>query len=97
MQISGGSLYIINSNRPTCPVIIQIYPDNLISQYKGVEHDIAFNPSNPASTSFYPGLIQFEVFPTASIIGLQNGAVVTNGFSQTGGSTMLSEPQVVPR
>ena len=58
-----------------------------------MEGYIAFNPSDPASTNFYPGLIQFENSPTAAIIGLQNGAVVTNGFSQTGGSTMLSEPR----
>ena len=43
--------------------------------------------------TYSTGLLQFNSTSDANIIGLQNGAVVTNGFSQTDGSTMLSEPR----
>ena len=95
MQISGGTLQVIQPNCPTCTV----NDLNLSGQsYFTIQHSGAYIPFdiiNPAtSTRFHPGLLQFESSPTAAIIGLQNGAVVTNGFDQTKiGSTMLSEPR----
>jgi hypothetical protein len=94
MQISGGSLYVIRPNCPTCPVNDLNLPGQSYFTISRNGVPISFDITNPATShNFYPGLLQFESSPTAAIIGLQNGAVVTNGFSQTGGSTMLSEPR----
>jgi len=78
MQISGGTLQVIRPN-PT------VFPGN--SRFI-----ISSNGFSDIYT-YYPGLLQFNSTSDTDIIGLQNGAVVTNGFSQTGGSTMLSEPR----
>jgi len=93
MQISGGTLYVINPNCPTCPVNDVNLPGQSYFTIAKSGNLTPFNISDPTSTRFYPGLIQFESSPAAAIIGLQNGAVVSNGFSLTGGSTMLSEPR----
>jgi len=90
MQISGGSLSVINPNPPP--------PTGLLGQsyftiHGSVTGDIPFDGVGGTVLEFYPGLLQFESDSNNGIIGLQNGAVVTNGFSETGGSTMLSEPR----
>jgi hypothetical protein len=84
MQITGGYLQVIPPN-PTDPTLPG--QSNFIIT--------AWNGSNslPYGT-YYTGLLQFNSTSTNEIIALQNGAVVTNGFSDIGsGSTMLSEPR----
>ncbi len=90
MQITGGSLFVINPNPSGTP------GDSYFTIYRSGA-PIDFNPTGPAALKFYPGLVQFEGSPSTAIIGLQNGAVVTNGFSQADDpsepSAMLSEPR----
>ncbi len=77
LQVSGGTLQVINGNS---------------SGSQGQSHfDINYGgtPYGPCHT----GLLEFQSNSNNDIIALQNGAVVTNGFSQTGGSSMLSEPR----
>jgi hypothetical protein len=93
MQITGGPLTIV---RPNCPACSVNNPDLQGQSYFTISKSgtpIPFNIAEPASTRFYPGLLLYESTTAAAIIGLQNGAVVTNGFSETGGSTMLSDPR----
>jgi len=87
MEISGGTLYAINPN------LANQYPGG--SYFSVTENGVPlkFNSTDPASTTFHPGLLEFDSDSYNAIIGLQNGAVVTNGFSQTGGSSMLSGPR----
>jgi hypothetical protein len=91
MQINGGTLFVIRPNAFASPG--QSYFTIHRSEPPPLGVDIPFNSADPLSTKFYPGLIQFESSSATAIIGLQNGAVVTNGFSETGGSNMLSEPR----
>ena len=78
MQITGG--------------YIQVIPPNPTPNLPGNSHfDIS---SSVFSDRYYPGLLQFNSTSVNEIIALQNGAIVTNGFSDIGsGSTMLSEPR----
>lgn len=93
MQITGGTLGVVRPNCPTCSVSDSNLPGLSYFTISKSGTPIPFNIANPSSTRFYPGLLLFESSPTSAIIGLQNGAVVTNGFSETGGSTMLSDPR----
>jgi hypothetical protein len=93
MQITGGTLGVVRPNCPTCSVNDLNLPGQSYFNISKSGTNIPFNIADPGSTRFYPGLLLFESSPTAAIIGLQNGAVVTNGFSDTGGSTMLSDPR----
>jgi len=80
MQIGGGTLQVI---RPNGPIIDPNLPGQ--SNFDITVGGTTYGP-------YYTGLLQFNSTSDIAIIGLQNGAVVTNGFSQTG-STMLSEPR----
>ncbi len=81
MQISGGTLQVIRPN-PT--------GSTLPGGRSYFEITVGGVPNPP----YYTGLLQFNSTSNTDIIGLQNGAVVTNGFSQTvGPSAMLSEPR----
>jgi hypothetical protein len=88
MQISGGNLRVVNPNPSgsgpgDSNFVINVY-----------ESDIAGNSASQViSKRVYPGLLEYSSDSANEIIALQNGAVVTNGFSETGGSTMLSEPR----
>ncbi len=85
MQISGGYLQVIPPNDLLSPV----YDSNL----PGKSNFVITVGGTPPHT-YYTGLLQFNASSTNEIIALQNGAVVTNGFSEVGsGSTMLSEPR----
>lgn len=81
MQIAGGTLQVIRPNGPVSDPNLQ-GQSNFIITVGGT----TYGP-------YYTGLLQFNSTSDIAIIGLQNGAVVTNGFSQTDGSTMLSDPR----
>jgi hypothetical protein len=90
MQVSGGSLSVINPNPPPNPS----GPGNsnfYIAVNKPTAPGVETTVLN-LSPTVYPGLLQYNSDSANEIIALQNGAVVTNGFSE-GGSTMLSEPR----
>jgi hypothetical protein len=89
MQVSGGTLSVIKPNPTGSPG--DSYFTIQRSGAGGVL--IPFDGAGGTEDKFYPGLLQFQSDSYSAIIGLQNGAVVTNGFSQTFGSTMLSEPR----
>lgn len=83
MQISGGTLQVIRPNPPP------------FSTLPGGRSNFIITAAGlPPYGPYYTGLLQFNSTSDTNIIGLQNGAVVTNGFSQTvGPSAMLSEPR----
>jgi hypothetical protein len=79
MQVTGGYL--------------QVIPPNPTPNLPGNSHFIITAGGTPYGP-YYTGLLQFNSTSVNEIIALQNGAVVTNGFSDIGsGSTMLSEPR----
>jgi hypothetical protein len=82
MQISGGNLQVINpsgSGPGSSNFVINIL------QPPAPE-------VNVKNVTVYPGLLAYNSDSANEIIALQNGAVVTNGFSESS-STMLSEPR----
>jgi hypothetical protein len=80
MQIGGGTLQVIRPNPPP------------FSTLPGGRSNFIITVGGVPYPPYYTGLLQFNSTSDIAIIGLQNGAVVTNGFSQEG-STMLSEPR----
>jgi hypothetical protein len=92
MQVSGGTLRVINPNpsppNPLGPGSSKFWINTNVWNYgtSVYETDVG------NSTSLNPGLLEYSANSANEIIALQNGAVVTNGFSE-GGSTMLSEPR----
>jgi hypothetical protein len=81
MQISGGSLRVV-SGSSTFSVIPNIYD----------EANATYTAPADLSVSMKPGFLEYTSDSSNEIIALQNGAVVTTGFSERN-STMLSEPR----
>lgn len=85
MQISGGTLQVIRPNPPPG------------STLPGGRSNFIITVAGIPIGTYYTGLLQFNSTSDSALIGLQNGAVVTNGFSQTDDlsepSAMLSEPR----
>lgn len=81
MQISGGNLRVVPGNS-MFSIIPYIYDDANATYTVPVD----------LSVSMKPGFLEYNSDSANEIIALQNGAVVTNGFSESG-STMLSEPR----
>jgi hypothetical protein len=95
MQVSGGNLQVINPN-PSPPNPLGPGSSNFVVRvYQPLPPpDPPILEVNLSSISpEYTGLLQYDSDSANEIIALQNGAVVTNGFSEMGGSTMLSEPR----
>jgi hypothetical protein len=91
MQVSGGNLRVVN---PTDP--INNAPGDS-EFYIAIGQPTSLVPFNESTMSFSPkinpGIIEYSSDSANEKIALQNGAVVTNGYSDVGGSTMLSEPR----
>ena len=89
MQVSGGNLQVINPNPSSEPGNSYFFiSTNLPDPVNSSEAQII-----DLSPTIYTGLLQYNSDSANEIIALQNGAVVTNGFSEFKNSTMLSEPR----
>jgi hypothetical protein len=88
MQVSGGSLSVINPNPPPNP----LGPGSSNFVINILQPQLPNPPLNVKNVTVYSGLLAYNSDSANEIIALQNGAVVTNGFSDSS-STMLSEPR----
>ena len=83
IQISGGSLSVINQDSGSSSPYFNIY----------YYDPTGGTPSNRIITDFKPGRLEYQSDKGDAVVILENGAVIIRYWSDSTGSAMLAEPR----